>query len=250
MEFTLQELYDFANVCPPGGNHYTIKESERVWSSEKGKCLLALGSEFLVQYFILKKIYGNMAQRYSGVIDTIETRIFDPIYEFLTTCKFPHGYRFFTEKNKEGLKIIIQKDDETLSNLEARIGTEYYRDIPDKVHRPPYYTKSKLVRDYLTVSKIDFERIMKNKERSIQSIDQLRHFQIAIEKKNCLRFLQKIQIYTREQLIEIIETINIENDEYQEEDYIDLSRENLLHIIEYEFSYVSYNFIRKIILSF
>jgi gliding motility-associated-like protein len=89
-------------------------------------------------------IYGAMAQRYSGVFDTRESYCYSEastLYDLLSKSVFPFGYRFYTLKKDSGYQLIIQKDDEPLQNMDARIGIEYYNDIPDKVHRPPYYIK-------------------------------------------------------------------------------------------------------------
>ena len=191
-----------------------------------------------------------MAQRYSGVIDTIETNIYNSIYDFLSLCKFPFGYKFYTQKEEKGYKIIIQKDEEILENLDAKIGIENYRDIPDKIHRPPYYIKPKIVKEYLSCSLEEYKRKMRNKERNSKSLEQLRIFQLEIQKKNCLNYIRKIKDYPKDKILEIIETLNVENDEYNFEDYIDLSKEYLLDIIEYEFYHNCYNFIRRIILTY
>ena len=78
MEFTLQDLYEFANVSAPGGNQYTIEETERVWNTEKGRLLSSfVDPDSFYQHFIMIHIYGAMAQRYSGVFDTKESYILE-----------------------------------------------------------------------------------------------------------------------------------------------------------------------------
>jgi hypothetical protein len=242
MEFTLQELYDFANVSAPGGNHYTIKETERIWNTEKGKKLSSFVNPYsFYQHFIMVHIYGNMAQRYSGVFDTKEIDIVQDnsklkeFYKFLEACVFPFGYKFQAAKEYTGYKLLIKKDDEMLENLNVRIGVEYYSDIPDKVHRPPYTIKPSVVEEYLSCSLEDFERKMRNKTMYEKALQQLRRFEIDIQLRNIKKFLWKLENYDEEKIREIHSEIiyesNEENYEDEEKDYTEYSVEQILNDI-------------------
>jgi hypothetical protein len=196
MEFTLQELYEFANVSSPGGNHYALFETERVWNTEKGRHLSSLCDlKSFYQHFIMVHIYGAMAQRYSGVFDTRESYCYNevkPLYDLLSKSIFPFGYKFYTLECKNGYKLIIQKDKEPLQNIEARIGVEYYNDIPDKVHRPPYYIVPNIVEEYLSCNVSEYEMKMKNNLLWTVAIDKLKIFQFEIDRKNVINFLNSI----------------------------------------------------------
>ena len=256
MEFTLEDLYDFANVSAPGGNHYTIDETNRVWNTEKGRTLSSfVDSNSFYQHFIMVHIYGAMAQRYSGVFDTKELYILvgnprlKEFYDFLEISIFPYGYKFRAVREHSGYKLLIQKDDEKLENLNARIGIEYYNDIPDKVHRPPYTIKPEKVMIYLSTSLSEFQRMKKNEEIQQRSLEKLRYFQLEIEKKNIERFIKKIKSYSIETLKEIMYEINYENDEY-EIDYEDYDKTMLIDTIYNELINSYYEWSRQIILRF
>jgi hypothetical protein len=256
MEFTLEELYDFANVSAPGGNHYTIDETNRVWNSEKGMKLSSfVDSNSFYQHFIMVHIYGAMAQRYSGVFDTRELYILEgnsrlkEFYEFLEVCTFPYGYKFRTVRENSGYKLLIQKDNENLENSNARIGIEYYNDIPDKVHRPPYTIKPDKVMTYLSVSLSEFQRLKRNEELQYKSLEKLRLFQLEMEKKNIDKFVEKIKSYSIETLREIMYEINYENDEY-EIDCEDYDKNMLIDTIYHELINSYYEWSRKFLLKF
>jgi hypothetical protein len=256
MEFTLEELYNFANVSSPGGNHYTIDETNRVWNTEKGRKLSSfIDLNSFYQHFIMVHIYGAMAQRYSGVFDTKELYILvgnprlKEFYEFLEKSIFPYGYKFRAVREHSGYKLLIQKDDELLQNLNARIGIEYYNDIPDKVHRPPYTIKPDKVRTYLRISLPEFELLKRNEEFQYKSLQDLRLFQLHIQDKNIETFVEKIKSYSIETLREIMCEINYENDEY-EIDYEDYDKDILIDIIHHELKNSYYDWSRKILLKF
>jgi hypothetical protein len=200
-------------------------------------------------------IYGAMTQRYSGVFDTKELYILvgnprlKEFYEFLEKSIFPYGYKFRTVRENSGYKLVIQKDDENLENLNARIGIEYYNDIPDKVHRPPYTIKPEKVKIYLSTSLSEFQSLKKNEEMQQRSLEKLRYFQLDIEKKNIERFAEKIKSYSIETLKEIMCEINYENDEY-DIDYEDYDKDMLIDTIHYELINSYYEWSRQIILKF
>lgn len=256
MEFTLEELYDFANVCSPGGNHYTIEETKRVWNTEKGKMLSSFcDPNSFYQHFIMVHIYGAMAQRYSGVFDTKELYILmenpklKEFYTFLEHCTFPYDYKFRAVQEHSGYKLLIQKDDEPLENLNSRIGIEYYSDIPDTVHRPPYYTKPEIVKTYLSLSLPEFHMVKRNEETRKKALQKLLSFQLFIQKKNIQTFITKISSYSLECLYEIIEEMNYENDEY-EIDCSGYSKPMLLDTIYHELINSYYEWSRKFMLRF
>lgn len=262
MNFTLQELYDFANVSAPGGNHYTIKETERIWNTEKGKKLSSfVNPNSFYQHFIMVHIYGNMAQRYSGVFDTRELYVVEgdaklkEFYKFLELCVFPFGYKFQAAKEYTGYKLLIKKDDEMLENLNARIGIEYYSDIPDKVHRPPYTIKPSVVEEYLSCSLEEYERKMRNKAMYEKSLQQLRRFEIDIQLRNIKNFMKKIESYDEAKIREIHSEITYESnyeDNYgdEEKDYTEYSVEQILDDIYNELYINNYNWSKKIILRY
>jgi hypothetical protein len=249
MNFTLEELYNFANVSQPGGNHYTVEESEKVWNTEKGKILLSLckDNNSFSQYFLCKKIYGAMAQRYSGVLDTNEYDTLLDLYTYMTNCTFPFGYTFSIWKCKEGVKIILQKEDEPLEYMNVRIGVEYYSDIPDKIHRPPYTTKVNIVQEYLTISLSEFQRKMRNKETTEKAIQKLRKYESMIEKENIQRIFLKLDHYDRNKLIDIIEDIKYEFEDEYTDDYGFYTEKDLINIIKQNLEYSSYSCIKKFI---
>jgi hypothetical protein len=256
MEFTLEELYDFANVSSPGGNHYTIEETNRVWNTEKGLMLSSFcDPNSFYQHFIMVHIYGNMAQRYSGVFDTKELYIVEEnpklkdFYDFLEDSIFPYGYKFLNVKENSGYKLMIQKDDEPLENLRSRIGVEYYNDIPDKVHRPSYYTKTHKVKTYLNVSLFEFKQMKHNEEVQVKTLDQLRRFEFEVQKKNIENFVRKIKDYDIDKVREILYEINYENDEY-DVDFDNIYKSILLEMIEHELLNSYYNWSRKIMLKY
>jgi hypothetical protein len=255
MEFTLEELYDFANVSAPGGNHYIPKvETNRVWNTEKGRKLSSfVDPNSFYQHFIMVHIYGNMVQRYSGVFDTKELYILvgnprlKEFYEFLEKSIFPYGYKFRVIREDSGYKLLIQKDDEPLENVSSRIGIEYYNDIPDKVHRPSYYVKPQKVKTYLTSSLLEFKQMKHNEEVQVKALNQLRKFELQVQEKNINNFIQKIKSYDIDKLHEILYEINYENEEC-EIDFEDLPIDICLDIIEHELLNSYYKWSRKIIL--
>lgn len=256
MEFTLEELYDFANVSAPGGNHYTVEKTNAVWNSEKGNKLSSfVDPNSFYQHFIMIHIYGAMAQRYSGVFDTKELYILEDnpklkeFYEFLGTCTFPYDYKFRIIRENSGYKLLIQKHDEVLENLNVQIGIEYYNDIPDKVHRPPYTIKPYIVRKYLSVSLDEFQRLKRNEKLQEKSLEQLRCFQLEIQDKNIERFIDKIKSYSIETLKDIICEINYENDEY-EIDIESYDKTMIIDTIHHELKNSYYEWSRQIMLRF
>jgi hypothetical protein len=261
MNFTLQELYDFANVSAPGGNHYTIKETERVWNTEKGKKLSSfVEPNSFYQHFIMRHIYGNMAQRYSGVFDTKELYIIEgdsklkEFYKFLELSTFPFGYKFQAAKEYTGYKLLIKKDDEMLENLNARIGIDYYSDIPDKVHRPPYTIKPSVVEEYLSCSLEDYERKMRNKEMNKKALEKLRRFEIEIQIKNVKNFMKKIESCEDEEKIREIhyeiryESETCYNEDDEEYDFTSWTKEQIVDDIYNELYSSNYKFIKKFIM--
>jgi hypothetical protein len=221
MEFTLQDLYDFANVSAPGGNHYIPKvETERVWNTEKGRILSSfVDSDSFYQHFIMVHIYGAMAQRYSGVFDTKESYVLEDntklkdFYHFLSQSTFPFGYRFKIIIEKMGYKLIIQKDNEVLQNINVNIGVEYYSEIPDHVHRPPYYTKPFQVEENLSCSLAEYSLKVKNRNTWENAIKKLRVFESEINKKNLMNYIKSCD----EDKIREIYRILCEEVEYYEE---------------------------------
>jgi hypothetical protein len=264
MNFTLQELYDFANVSAPGGNHYTSKaEIERVWNTEKGKKLSSfVDPNSFYQHFIMVHIYGNMAQRYSGVFDTRELYIVEgdnrlkEFYDFLELSTFPFGYKFQASKEHTGYKLLIKKDEEMVENLNARIGIEYYSDIPDKVHRPPYTIKPSVVEGYLSCSLEDYKRKMRNKEMNKKALEQLRRFEIDIQLRNIKKFVKKIESYEEVKIREIHSEIRYQNETYYDEDgeeynFDEYSKEQILSDIYDELCNNSYyDWSKKIIMQY
>jgi hypothetical protein len=150
----------------------------------------------------------------------------------MTNCTFPFGYKFSIWKCKEGIKIILQKDDEPLEYMNARIGIEYYNDIPDKVHRPPYYTKIDIVQEYLSVSLSEFQRKIRNKERMEKAIEKLRMYETMIENKNIQRIFLKLDDFDRTKLIDVIEDIKYEFEDEYTDDYEFYTKEDLI-IVEF-----------------
>jgi hypothetical protein len=254
-DYTLEELYDFANVSAIGGNHYTIERSNKVWNTEKGRTLSSFcDPDSFYHHFIMVHLYGAMAQRYSGVFDTKESYILDgnenlkKFYIHLSNSIYPFGYRFYTIEKKDGIQLVFQKDNESLQNMNARIGIEFYNDIPDAVHRPPYYTKTSIVKDYLSCSISEYHLKVKNKLRNEKALQQLRLYQLEIETKNIKKFMYSIQDYSLYKLEYILECINSETEEI-----IEIpdgsSREDLLEFIEHEFMNSDYTWCMKIIKS-
>jgi hypothetical protein len=253
--YTLEELYDFANVSAIGGNHYTVELSDKVWNTEKGRKLSSFcDPDSFYQHFIMVHLYGAMAQRYSGVFDTRESYILHAnenikmFYEHLSNSTYPFGYRFYTIEKENGIQLIFQKENEPLQNMNARIGIEFYNDIPDAVHRPPYYTKTNIVTDYLSCSMSEYELKMKNKLRNEKSLQQLKLYQLEIEQSNIQRFLNSIQNFDRKKLISIIDSINYESDEPIRIPKGSTNKD-LLNIIEEELMMNSYTWSMKIIKS-
>jgi len=254
-EYTLEELYDFANVSAIGGNHYTIERSNKVWNTEKGRTLSSFcDPKSFYHHFIMVHLYGAMAQRYSGVFDTKESYILDgnenlkKFYIHLSNSTYPFGYKFYTVEKENGIQLIFQKDNEPLQNMNARIGIEFYNDIPDAVHRPPYYTKTNIVTDYLSCSMSEYERKIKNKLRNEKALQQLKLYQLQIETMNIKRFMNSIQDYSIYKLEYILECINSETEEIIE--IPDGStRADLLEFIEHEFMNSDYTWTMRIIKS-
>lgn len=247
MEFTLKELYDFANVSAPGGNHYTIKETEKVWNTEKGLKLSSfVDPDSFYQHFIMVHIYGAMAQRYSGVFDTKESYILEvnprlkDFYNFLSECIYPFGYRFKILMEKSGYRLVIQKDNELLENMDANIGIEYYNEIPDHVHRPPYYTKPFIVEQNLSCSLTTYHFKVKNNKMWIKALEKLRSFSLEMDRKNLSNYIN----FCSEDKIKDIYKVLCEEVEYEdyEENCIeyekDISLENMKNFIM-EFDYKS-----------
>jgi hypothetical protein len=254
-EYTLEELYDFANVSAIGGNHYTIERSNKVWNTEKGRTLSSFcDPDSFYQHFIMVHLYGAMAQRYSGVFDTKESYILHGnenlkmFYTHLSNSTYPFGYRFYTQEKENGIQLIFQKDNEPLQNMNARIGIEFYNDIPDAVHRPPYTTKPNIVKEYLSCSMSEYERKMRNKLRNQKALEKLKLYQLQIENNNIQRFLNSIQNFDRKKLVSVIDTINYEIDEPI---HIPKGSKNkdLFNIIEEELMMNSYTWSMKIIKS-
>jgi hypothetical protein len=251
MEFNLQELYEFANVSSPGGNHYTVEETNRIWNTDKGKELMKLcDPNSFAHHFLMIKIYGNMAQRYSGVIDTADYETLNNLYEFMSQAKLPNGYKFYTIYDG-GYKLVLRKDSEPLKNMDVRTGVEHYGDIPDSVHRPPYHLKTKVVSENLTITLEEFERKKKNKEIMDKAIDKLYQFRHSIQEKNVQTFLNKITNYDRHQLLDIVDHIYDNSEELDyEEDYQEYSEKTLLNIIKFELEHSYYDWVRNIIMKF
>jgi hypothetical protein len=242
MDFSLQELYDFANVSSPGGNHYTIQETERVWNTEKGRHLSSLcDPSSFYQHFIMVHIYGAMAQRYSGVFDTRESYCYgeaEALYDLLSKSIFPFGYRFYTLEKESGYQLIIQKDDEPLQNMDARIGIEYYNDIPDKVHRPPYYIKPYSVSEDLSCSLLEHQYRVKNRNTWKLALEKLRSFAAYINQNNLKNYIDNCSI---EKIKEIYHTFDDEIEYYEDEENMsqtDISVDEMKKFIM-EFDYKS-----------
>jgi len=258
MEFNLEELYEFANVSAPGGNHYTIEETKRVWNTEKGSLLTSMcNPDSFYQHFIMVHIYGAMAQRYSGVFDTKESYVLQEneklkkLYEHLSKSIFPFGYKFYTIQKENGIQLVIQKEDEALENICAKVGIEYYSDIPDKVHRPPYYVKPCIVKENLTITLEEFKCKKKNEETMKIAYDKLYQFRHSIQEKNIQTFLTKIENYDRSNILDIVDYIYNNSEELDyEEDYQEYSEETLLNIIRFELEHSYYDWVRNIIMKF
>jgi hypothetical protein len=212
MEFTLQELYDFANICPPGEN-----QSCKIWNTEKGNMLIKISGIPLQQHFLIKKIYGNMAQRYSGIIETDDYNISYELYLFLSQCKFPFGYKMYLIHETfpiKAYKVVLQKEDEPLQNMEVKAGIDYYHDLPDYVHRPPYHKNPFYVDQILSCTLSEYYNKFKNNERWILALKKLRVLSRENERKNLLNYLNSC---TEEKIREIYRVIieEIEDKDFQ-----------------------------------
>jgi len=140
---TLEELYELANTSSPGGNHYTVDETNRVWNKVWGKKLLSVSSaedqKGFRAYFLAKKVYYLMAQRYSGVVDNHpyaddkknpdeeESRI----VKMFDSFNLPGGYKIY----HQGCAVMLRKESEPLENM-GSLGSEEYNSLPDEVRRP------------------------------------------------------------------------------------------------------------------
>ena len=175
---SLEELHEFAKYASPGGNKYDDQKIvERVWGSPRGRALLKIEddaghSDSFRAYHLIKKIWGLMSNRYSGVFENFSVASYgEPssrpveVAFFKALGQLPNDYKIYIEKEA----AIMRKDDEPLHNMDA-IGSDDYDSIPDEVRRPDTkYDSLAEVREALSGSLADYKALRARREGKIKA---------------------------------------------------------------------------------
>ena len=179
---SIEELQILANTSYPGGNQYTIEESNEAWSGKLGQYLISDldSTEYCHSYHALQHIYGNMARHYSGCV---QHRGCMGAWRRLANVKLP-CYKIVLSNSSSSTNRKATRNFILLLRRQGVIKSAASEYEADLVARPPYYTPAHEVTKIIRMTDSQYHCYVTNTKRGETALSQLQQWSAQIKAAN------------------------------------------------------------------